>query len=56
MARYTSTNDERELNLQREYMNKAALHVANLKESLGRKPMCCVTTFGCQMNTVHEME
>ena len=50
MVRYTSTNDERELDIQREYMNKAAVYVAKLEESLGRKPLCCVTTFGCQMN------
>ena len=32
------------------YMEKAAEHVRKLGEELGRKPTCCVTTFGCQMN------
>ena len=32
------------------YMEKARKYVAHLGESLGRKPTCCVTTFGCQMN------
>ena len=50
MAQYTSTNDERESALQREYMEKASYYVTDLEKSLGRKPQCCVTTFGCQMN------
>lgn len=50
MTRYASTNDEKELVLQREYMEKAAFYVADLEKRLGHKPMCCVTTFGCQMN------
>ena len=50
MIKYTSTNDEQESALQREYMKKASLYVADLEKSLGRKPQCCVTTFGCQMN------
>ena len=32
------------------FMEKASGHVAKLGEKLGRKPPCCVTTFGCQMN------
>ena len=32
------------------FMAKAAVHVAALAKELGRKPTCCVTTFGCQMN------
>ena len=32
------------------FMEKASGHVAKLGEELGRKPTCCVTTFGCQMN------
>ena len=32
------------------FMEKASGHVAKLGEKLGRKPTCCVTTFGCQMN------
>ena len=29
------------------FMEKASGHVAKLGEELGRKPTCCVTTFGC---------
>lgn len=32
------------------FMAKARQHVAALAEKLGRRPTCCVTTFGCQMN------
>ena len=34
---------------QRQYyfMEKASGHVAKLGEELGRRPTCCVTTFGC---------
>lgn len=32
------------------YIEKAAVYVEELSRSLGRKPTCCVTTFGCQMN------
>ena len=32
------------------YMAKAKGHVESLSQQLGRKPTCCVTTFGCQMN------
>lgn len=39
-----------EAKLQYEYMDKAAAYVQDLKETLGRTPTCCVTTFGCQMN------
>ena len=40
----------KEAKLQYEYMNKASVYVKELEEKLGRKPTCCVTTFGCQMN------
>ena len=40
----------KEAKLQYEFMDKAAVYVEKLKEQLGRKPTCCVTTFGCQMN------
>lgn len=50
MRQYASKNDEQELSLQKEYMRKAASYVDALAERLGRKPLCCVTTFGCQMN------
>jgi len=32
------------------FMEKAKEYVASLEQKLGRKPTCCVTTFGCQMN------
>lgn len=32
------------------FMAKARQYVAALSEELGRRPTCCVTTFGCQMN------
>lgn len=32
------------------FMNKAKDYVETLAGELGRKPTCCVTTFGCQMN------
>ncbi len=50
MIRYASTNDKAESELQRKYMEKAAVYVTKLQESLGRSPKCCVVTFGCQMN------
>lgn len=50
MVRYTATDDEQEEILQREYMEKAALHVAALEKELGRALKGCVVTFGCQMN------
>lgn len=56
MGRYASRNDEQELALQQEYMKKAVSYVADLKQQLGRQPLCCVTTFGCQMNTEVEIE
>ena len=32
------------------FMDKAKVYVDELTKKLGRKPTCCVTTFGCQMN------
>lgn len=32
------------------FIEKAKEYVASLEQELGRKPTCCVTTFGCQMN------
>ena len=32
------------------FMAKVRGHVRKLEEELGRRPACCVTTFGCQMN------
>lgn len=56
MGQYASRNDAQELALQQVYMEKAASYVAELKQQLGRQPLCCVTTFGCQMNTEVEIE
>lgn len=50
MVKYTATTDENEVSLQKQYMEKAAIYVADLGVQLGHKPLCCVTTFGCQMN------
>lgn len=35
---------------QYEFIEKAKACVGALADKLGRKPTCCVTTFGCQMN------
>ena len=32
------------------FMARARELVADMEEKLGRKPTCCVVTFGCQMN------
>lgn len=32
------------------YMETARVYVDKLAQTLGRRPSCCVTTFGCQMN------
>ncbi len=50
MIKYNSVNDEQEVALQNEYIERASAHVAALEQKLGRKPRSCVTTFGCQMN------
>ena len=36
---------------QKEAVLRAKELVGQLKEKLGRIPTCCVTTFGCQMNS-----
>lgn len=41
---------ENETQRQYEFIERAKKHVAALEQELGRKPTCCVTTFGCQMN------
>lgn len=53
MRNYASRNDTQEMTRQEEAMRKAAVYVAGLAHKLGRQPLCCVTTFGCQMNAVH---
>ena len=50
MIKYTATTDENEVFRQKQYMKKAAAYVAELEAQIGHKPLCCVTTFGCQMN------
>ena len=39
-----------ETNRQLAYIEKARGYVSQLADRIGRKPTCCVTTFGCQMN------
>ena len=46
----TNVTQMNETDRQYYFMEKASGHVAKLGEKLGRKPTCCVTTFGCQMN------
>lgn len=43
-------NGQEETKRQISFMNQAGTHVEALARELGRKPTCCVTTFGCQMN------
>lgn len=50
MVKYTAITDEKEVSLQKQYMEKAATYVTELGKQLGHKPLYCVTTFGCQMN------
>ena len=46
----TNVTQMNETDRQYYFMEKASGHVAKLGEELGRRPTCCVTTFGCQMN------
>ena len=46
----TNVTQMNETERQYYFMEKASGYVAKLGEELGRKPTCCVTTFGCQMN------
>lgn len=43
-------NGDEETKRQFLYIEKAKDYVQALSNELGRKPTCCVTTFGCQMN------
>lgn len=43
-------NSMQETRRQLAYIKKAGGYVLKLGETLGHKPTCCVTTFGCQMN------
>lgn len=38
------------------YMAKCQSYVKEFTKKTGHVPTCCVTTFGCQMNTEHEIE
>ena len=44
----TNVTQMNETDRQYYFMEKASGHVAKLGEELGRRPTCCVTTFGCQ--------
>ncbi|MDL2250488.1 hypothetical protein LJC51_07545 [Lachnospiraceae bacterium OttesenSCG-928-J05] len=37
------------------FIDKARTYVRQLGEALGRTPRACITTFGCQMNTVSKI-
>ena len=43
-------NSTEETKRQLVFMERAAKYVDQLAQRLGRRPTCCVTTFGCQMN------
>ena len=38
------------------FMAKCRQWVGVFEQKNGRRPTACVTTFGCQVNTVHEIE
>jgi tRNA-2-methylthio-N6-dimethylallyladenosine synthase len=46
ITEYTENETERQM----EFMAKAKAYVSDLEKELGRKPVACVITFGCQMN------
>ncbi|MCR4833941.1 MAG: tRNA (N6-isopentenyl adenosine(37)-C2)-methylthiotransferase MiaB [Butyrivibrio sp.] len=46
ITEYTDNETERQM----EFMAKAKAYVSDLEKELGRKPVACVITFGCQMN------
>ena len=46
VTEYTENETERQM----EFMAKAKAYVSDLEKELGRKPVACVITFGCQMN------
>lgn len=37
------------------YIGKCRQYVKKFLDEKGRSPSACVTTFGCQVNTVHEI-
>lgn len=48
--------NKRELDRQNEYIEKSRVYVTAFQVEHGRLPKACVVTFGCQMNTEHEIE
>jgi tRNA-2-methylthio-N6-dimethylallyladenosine synthase len=46
ITEYTDNETERQI----EFMARAKAYVSDLEKELGRKPVACVITFGCQMN------
>lgn len=46
ITEYTENETERQI----EFMARAKAYVSDLEKELGRKPVACVITFGCQMN------
>lgn len=46
ITEYTDNETERQM----EFMARAKAYVSDLEKELGRKPVACVITFGCQMN------
>lgn len=51
-----TNENETELKRQMEYMEKSRVYTAAFQVEHGRQPKACVVTFGCQMNTEHEIE
>lgn len=45
-----------EAEIQYQYIEEAKKIVEEKSGQKGRKLTCCVQTFGCQMNTEHEIE
>lgn len=50
-----SDETQMELERQSEYIEKIRVYVSAFQVEHGRLPRACVVTFGCQMNTEHEM-
>ncbi len=50
MGEVKSRQNTEELSRQFSYIEKAKGYVEEVSRQLNRKPTCCVTTFGCQMN------
>lgn len=50
------SENETELGRQKEYIEKCRGYVSAFQVKHGCAPKACVVTFGCQMNTEHEIE